>query len=281
MVIDFHTHTFPDKIAAATVRLMSDTSRLTAYTTGEETSLLASMREAGIDRSVVLPVITNPEKTESINRFSAEMNGKNGIYHLGGMHPNTPDMREETAKLPGLGLKGIKIHPVYQRTDIDDIRFLRLLEAAGEQGLFVVMHAGMDVGFPGKTRSSVEKIENALRQVGPVTLVLAHMGGWRQWERAEALALFPNTMIDTAFSLGSLHPTEPGFYKEEELPMLDAAGALRLIRVFGADRVLFGTDSPWADQKAALTDLRALPLTEEEKEKILFKNAETLLGVIA
>lgn len=277
MVIDFHTHTFPDRIAAATVRQMSEKARLTAFAPGDEAGLLASMRTAGIHKSVVLPVVTNPGKAESINRFSAERNGENGIFHLGGMHPDTPRMKEEMAKLPALGLKGIKIHPVYQQTDIDDARFLRLLEAAGEQGLFVVMHAGLDVGFPGQTQASAEKIVNALRQVGPVRLVLAHMGGWKQWTRGEGLAAFPHVMIDTAFSLGSIRPTVPDFYAESELPLLNETGFLRLIRLFGASRVLFGTDSPWTDQKTALADLCALPLAEEEKEAILHRNAEKLL----
>ena len=120
---------------------------------------------------------------------------------------------------------------------------------------------------------------NALRQTGPVTLVLAHMGGWKQWRQAEELAAFPNTMIDTAFSLGSIQPKVPGYYKEEELPLLDEEGFMRVLRAYGASRVLFGTDSPWADQKETLAAVRRLPLTPEEREAVLHKNAERLLGL--
>ncbi|MCH5197388.1 MAG: amidohydrolase family protein [Oscillospiraceae bacterium] len=277
-IIDFHTHTFPDKIAADTVQNMSDMSRLTAYTTGSEGALLASMKEAGITNSVVLPVVTNPEKTESINNFSAKLNGINGIYHLGGMHPHTPDMKKEMARIPSLGLKGIKIHPVYQYTDIDDPKFLELLYCAGENGLFVVMHAGLDVGFPGEEQAAVSKTANALKQVGDVTLVLAHMGGWKQWEQVYQLADFKNTYIDTAFSYGAIHPTEPDYYTPEELPLMDSEQFIKTIKIFGANRVLFGTDSPWTSQKSSLEDFLSLPLSEEEKEKILYKNAERLLG---
>ena len=277
MIIDFHTHTFPDKIAAAAVAHMSEAGRLTAFTDGSDAGLIASMQRAGIDRSVVLPVVTNPEKAGHINAFSAGCNGKTAVIHLGGMHPDTPDMKKETFAAAALGLKGIKIHPVYQRTDIDDIRFLRLLEAAGEAGLFVVTHAGLDVGFPGAEQASVPKIENALRQTGPVTLVLAHMGGWKQWAQAGALAAFPNVYVDTAFSLGRIRPTAPGYYHEEELPLLDGEGAVRLIRAFGAHRVLFGSDSPWADQAETLALFRQLPLTQEERELILYRNAGKLM----
>ena len=279
MIIDFHTHVFPDKIAAATVARMSEESRLTAFSDGTEAGLTASMRRAGIDLSVVLPVVTNPVKAGRINAYSASRSGKNGLIYLGGMHPDTPDLPAEMKAAAGLGLKGIKIHPVYQRTDIDDIRFLRLLDAAGENGLFVVMHAGLDVGFPGQTQADCGKIARALRQVGPVPLVLAHMGGWKQWEDAEALAAFENTYIDTAFSLGRIHPSVTGYYKEEDLPLLDEAGFARIVRAFGADRVLFGTDSPWVDRTAAVADFMRLPLTKEEKGSILYKNARRLLGI--
>ena len=278
MIIDFHTHTFPDKIAAATVAHMSEASRLTAFTDGSEAGLKASMQKSGVGASVVLPVVTNPAKAGSINAFSAARNGKDGVYHLGGIHPDTPELKKELRAAAALGLRGVKIHPVYQHTDINDIRFLRLLEAAGEAGLFVVTHAGLDVGFPGARQAACEKIEDALRQTGPVTLVLAHMGGWKQWAQAEALAAFPNVYIDTAFSLGRICPTVPGYYRDEELPLLDCEGAVRLIRAFGARRVLFGSDSPWADQAEALALFRQLPLTEEEREQILYKNAVRLMN---
>ena len=278
MIIDFHTHTFPDAIAAATVAHMSDASALTLFSDGTDGGLLASMDAAGIDRSVVLPVVTNPVKTSNINDFSARCNEKRGrVFHLGGLHPDTPDLPIEAARAARLGLRGVKVHPVYQRTDFDDIRFMRLLEAAGENGLFVVMHAGLDVGFPGAEYAAVPKIENALRQVGPVTLVLAHMGGWKQWAQAETLAAYPNVLIDTAFSFGRIQPKREGKYDESELPLMDDAAFLRQVRAFGADRVLFGTDSPWASQKDALSAVRALPLTDEEKDTILYKNAEKLL----
>ena len=278
-IIDFHTHTFPDKIAAGTIQNMSDMSRLTAFTNGTESALLASMKEADITNSVVLPVVTNPDKTESVNNFSVEMNGKDGIFHLGGIHPFTPGMKKEMARIASLGLRGVKIHPVYQYTDIDDPAFLDVLYAAGENGLFVVMHTGHDVGFPGEEQAVVEKTANALRQVGNVTMVLAHMGGWGQWEKSAMLAEFPNTYIDTAISYGCLHPTEPDYYTHEETRLLDAEGFIKIVEAFGAKRVLFGTDSPWSSQKDSLNDVLTLIKDDEDRELILHKNAERLLGI--
>ena len=86
-------------------------------------------------------------------------------------------------------------------------------------------------------------------------------------------------MIDTAFSLGTITPLEEGYYKEDELRLLEADTFCELVRAFGADRVVFGTDSPWDDQGAALEAIRALTLTEEEKEKILGGNAQRILEI--
>jgi hypothetical protein len=118
------------------------------------------------------------------------------------VHPDAPDWAEEMRRIASEGLKGVKIHPVYQGVDIDDPRYLRILTLAGELGLIVVMHAGNDIGFPGVVRCSPQMTYNALRQAGPVCLVMAHMGGWRNWDEAEMLAetsLEDNKLVNVIF----------------------------------------------------------------------------------
>jgi hypothetical protein len=51
-----------------------------------------------------------------------------------------------------------------------------------------------------------------------------------------------------------------------------------ILRAHGAQRVLFGTDSPWGDQAATLADIRALPLTDDERRLVFHENAARLLG---
>ena len=69
--------------------------------------------------------------------------------------------------------------------------------------------------------------------------------------------------MDTAFSMGYISP---------EL-------FVTLCRTHGADKVLFATDCPWGDPKRDLESFRAMPLTNEEQELILHRNAEKLLGL--
>lgn len=280
MVIDFHTHTFPDKIAASALEKLSCASHTRPFSDGTASGLSASAGAAGIDLSLVLPVATNTKQVPGINDFAAKTNettDSTGLLSFGCIHPDHPAWKEELSRVAALGLKGIKLHPVYQGVDFDDLRYLRILAWAGELGLIVVTHAGLDIGFPGVDRCSPAHIRRAVEQVGPVRLVLAHMGGWRQWEQAEELLADLPVLFDTAFSAGEIAPLNDGHYAPEELPMLDGNSLLRMIRAFGAERVLFGTDSPWSDQKASLDFLRSLPLEEAEREAILGGNARRLL----
>ena len=280
MIIDIHTHTFPDKIAAATLDKLKHLSHTIPFTDGTAAGLAASMARAGVDRSVVMPVATSPRQVPHVNDASARMNelgAQTGVLSFGCMHPDFDGWKEELARVRDLGLKGIKLHPQYQDTDFDDPRYLRILDRCGELGLVVLTHAGLDIGMPGKDNCAPEMVARVLEQVGPVKLVLAHMGGWRQWDRVEALLPGTGVYLDTSFSLGEITPLDDGHYRPGDLPLLDEAAFLRMVRRFGADRILFGTDSPWDDQETALARLRALPLEKSELDAILGGNARKLL----
>ena len=283
MIVDIHTHTFPDKIAGRTIEKLQGVSHSAAFSDGTAAGLRASMARAGVDRSVVLPVATHPGQVERVNDASARINEtteETGILSLGCIHPDFANWREELERVAALGLRGVKLHPVYQGVDLDDVRYLRILERCGELGLVVITHAGWDIGFPGQVNCSPQMVLRAVKQVGPVKLVLAHMGGWRCWDEVEELLWDTGVCLDTAFSLGSITPLNDGYYTPEDLPLLDEGGFMALVRKFGPHRVLFGTDSPWDDQAQAIARIRALPLTPEEREAILGGNAVKLLGPI-
>ena len=124
------------------------------------------------------------------------------------------------------------------------------------------------------------KIKNALRSVGPVRLILAHMGGWRCWDEVGETLADTGVLIDTSFSLGAMTPGSDGYYKTpRELALLDEERFVSLIRAFGSRRVLFGTDCPWGEQKAEIQKFLALPLTAEERDDILWGNGSHLLNI--
>lgn len=276
MVIDFHTHTFPDRIANGAIDKLSRTSGTMPYTDGTESGLLQSMSEAGVQYSVTLPVATNPDKVSRINDTAVLNQPQDGLIRFGAIHPDCPHWKEELIKLASNGCKGIKLHPVYQNVPLDDLRYLRILDCAGELGLIVVTHAGDDIGFPGVIRCSPAMALHAIEEVGPVKLVLAHMGGWHCWDEVNRLLVDTPALLDTSFCTGSI-ALRPECTQDRDLGLMSVEYFTDMIRCFGADRVLFGTDSPWASQKDAVSLLQSLPLTEKEKEQILWQNAASLL----
>ena len=281
MIIDFHAHTFPDAIAQNAVDKLKHNSHTLPFVDGTVSALQSSMARSGVDAAVVLPVATSARQVPHVNDASIRMNelaGETGVYSLGCMHPDFPDWHDELGRLARAGMRGIKLHPPYQGVDFDDPRYIRILDRAGELGLLVITHAGLDVGLPGAEQSTPDKLLRAVQAAGPVTLVLAHMGGWRCWEAVEQWLPGTGVYLDTSFSLGPMTPIEDGYYTSEAaLQRLSEAAFMRLIRLFGADHILFGTDSPWEDQKAEIEKIQNLPLTDAEKSAILGGNAERLL----
>lgn len=279
MIIDFHTHTFPDKIAANAIAHMQSLSHTCAYTSGTAKALINSMVQGNIDYSVVLPVITNPAKTVQINNISIAHDSSDGLVYFGGIHPDTENWSQELTRLADAGIKGIKLHPHYQNTDIGDIHYLRILDKAAQLGLIVVIHSGDDPAYPGVVRCSPEMTRKALAQINGGTIVLAHMGGMWNWDRVADQLSDTNVYIDTCTSLGKFEPMNDQFLDDPHLQLMNSEQFINLVRAFGSERILFGTDSPWADQKHYANAIKALPLTQRELDNILSENARRLLSL--
>ena len=267
MIVDFHTHIFPDKIAARTIEKLENIASVKAFTDGREHSLSASMQKAGVDLSVVLPVVTKPEQFDTVNEFAMQLNEKyqqqkTRLLSVGGIHPDTLDFRRELRVIKELGLLGIKLHPDYQNTYFDDIKYMRILDYASELGLISVVHAGVDIGFPDHVRCNPERIRKVIDQVQPENMVLAHYGSFDLWRGVEELLVGENVYLDTAYIFG----------------FIEDSTFLRILKNHGADKILFATDSPWSGQKESLEHLRALGLTKEELQQISGENAQNLLG---
>ena len=282
MIIDMHTHIFPEKIADATIEKLSRVAGIPAHTDGTLSNLKKSMDAAQINLSVILPVATNPRQVEKINSSSAALNEKffgEGIFSFGCIHPDASNYREELSRVKNFGLKGIKLHPVYQDTNLDDLKFLRVIDRAAELDLIVVTHAGLDIGFPGVVRCSPQMICRVVEEVGEFKFVAAHMGGWKNWAEVLELLADKNVFIDTAFSTGEMIARADVAELVFDTKLLDAAQFMTFVKTFGAEKILFGTDSPWSSQKVSLDFIKNLPLTADDKNKILGLNAQKLLGL--
>lgn len=275
MIIDVHTHTFPDKIAAGAIASMeqdivdSQGFVVKAARTGTFGDLSDSTMKAGIDLSIVCPVATNTRQPEKINRISAELNkhiDSTHIFNLGAIHPDCENYKEILDEIVAMELKGIKIHPDYQKTHFDDEKYIRIMDYAAGKGLVIITHAGEDVGLPGTVHCTPDRILNVWKHIQPEKLVLAHMGGWRKWDEVEEKLVGLPVYFDTAVCLNKDIPVH-----------LENEQFVRMVRNHGVEKVMFGTDSPWYDQKQALKDIRNTSLTEEEKKLVLGENSRRLL----
>lgn len=282
-IIDIHVHTFPEKIARSAIEKLSATSHTRPFSDGTNDGLMNSMKDSGIMLSVLQPVATKPEQVTSINNGAIRLNSQHAnIISFGAIHPDFENYASELSRISEAGVKGIKLHPVYQGVNIDDERFVRILACAAELGLIVMLHAGFDIGFPGNDFAHPKRILHALKSAGNVKIILAHMGGWRCWREAqEIFAGYDDVYIDTAFSHDEFVPNGDGYYSShEECIMLSDEEFVSVIKSFGAEKVLFGTDSPWASQSEYVKKFCGLSaLSEREKDLILYENSAKLLGL--
>lgn len=282
MIIDFHTHTFPDAISERVLAKLSRVSRTAYFTNGSTAGLLASMKQAGISYSVNLPVMTDAGQVEKVNSLltkEREALFDKGIITFGGMHPDYADYKAELTRLKEQGIKGIKLHPAYQKTDLGDIKMMRIIDCASGLGLIVLIHAGIDIGIYDHNYSPVSQILKVIHEIQPPKFVLAHMGGWGCWEDVERDLAGAPVWLDTAFSIGALTPSHEADGAPYRSYNLSDEDFVRLVRKHGSDRVLFATDSPWESQEDYIRRLQDTPLTEQEKHQIFCENARQLLSL--
>ncbi len=270
MIIDFHTHAFPEKIASRTIdALISNVARIcdypmTNHTDGTARGLLEVERRAGIELSVVLPIVTNPKQTETVNRVAKETNeADRGLYSFGSLHPADTQALAWVDRLAEDGFKGIKLHPEFQGFYADSDEAVEIYRRAAKYGMTVVLHAGRDIGYPPPEKTTPDMLLRVIDRVPDLCLVAAHLGGWRMWDEVAKKLVGTPIYFDTAFISD----------------FIDRQLARDIISAHGADRVLFGSDAPWEDPARTLEFLRTLELGIDDMKKICGKNAARLLGI--
>ena len=260
MVIDFHTHAFPNMLAERAIFKLGMDSGLFPHSDGTINGLRELMRRDGVDLAVLLPVATNPLNHSRINDFALANSG-DGILAFGSVHPDAPDVLEELDRLYSLGFKGIKLHPEYQNFFAGDDKMKPIYRKISELNLITVFHAGPDYGFRPPYHCMATELFGALRWLD-APVVAAHWGGVNQAEEVLCtLRGIPQLYLDTAFGYGTnIRP-----YAHE------------IIDVFGADHILFASDTPWHPPAWEMLLLETLSLEDQVMEAILSGNARRLL----
>ena len=269
MVIDFHTHVFPDKIAEKTIPYLMEKGNIRSFGNGTLSNLKEKMSESKTDISVVLPVCTKPSQFDSINKFALELNKFDNIYSFGGIHPDNDNIGDRLKILKKSGFRGIKLHPDYQETYIEDEKYYNILKSAIELDMYVTIHAGVDAAYlddvhcpPEKSAEVIDRLYNGVENPKPL-IILAHLGGIDMYDDVEKYLVGKPVYFDLAVILS----------------MAEKEQVERIIKALGADKVLYASDYPWSELKENVRLMNSLNLTDNEKDLIFYKNAEKILGI--
>ena len=260
MLIDFHTHCFPHKIAARAMESLSNESALVPPLNGTLEELQRGMDEGNVKLSVVLGIATNPHQQAAVNNYAAELNNNPNLVAFGSVHPFSDDYKYYVDFLCDNGIKGMKFQPFYQDFYVNDKQALKVYEYIASKGMVLFFHSGVDLLVKGDF-CSPKKVREVLDSLKYPKTVLAHMGGWGYGEEYFELVVGSDCYLDVSFS-----------YRYE-----DENTRAKFMQKHSTDKILFATDRPWTDAKTDIDLVKQLP--NDLSEKILYKNAKKLLGI--
>ena len=263
MLIDFHTHAFPDALAPRAMQNLSYAAGgLKPQTDGTAASLKERMKQDGVDMAVVLSIATNPTQQTKVNDFAIALNRDPVLFAFGSVHPDSPDALQELERLQAAGLKGVKFHPEYQGFYADDEKMKPIYRKISQLGLITLFHAGQDIGFLPPYHAMPEHLLGALKWLD-TPVVAAHWGGMGCTQAVLDRLCGENLYFDLSFGYGVIPKKQAQLIVEKHTP----------------DRLLFGSDLPWHRPQWEKRLLDTLELSEADREKICCGNARRLLNI--
>lgn len=258
--IDFHTHAFPDFLAEKAVsKLAEESGEYKPFHMGTIKELLATMNEAGVEKSLVANIATKPEQIAPILKWSKEIRSDR-ILPLASFYPKNPNWQSDVELIKYSGFRGIKLHPLYQNFFIDDSELYPVYETLQDSNIFILFHAGYDIAFDKQNNAAPFRIAKILKEFPQLTIIASHMGSWQDWDNVLDLLSGKNLYFDTSF----IHEIEPALRN-------------KILSKHSDELFLFGSDSPWLSQKQQIEFIDRLDISSDLKEKIFYKNGESFL----
>lgn len=175
-----------------------------------------------------------------------------------------------------LGLRGIKLLPMYAGFRPDEARLDPLWKYAQKHGLPVLMHTGTTFVSQAPLECTLPRHADAAAIRFPeVKMILAHLGHPYEGECVATIRKHPNVYADVS----ALH------YRPHQL-----YHSLMLVQEYGVwHKVLFGTDYPFTTVNASVDGIRKLNdmvegtklprLDEKEIEAMIHRDTLGLLGL--
>lgn len=266
MIIDFHAHVFPDKVAPHVIGELKTKGGFDVASDGTVEGLTSYMTGTELDHVVAMGVAVRPDLVTKTNDWLISINDPK-IIPFGSVHPDTPQPHKEIERLRQNGIKGLKFHSPFQQFRPDEKRMMPIYEAMGND-MVAFFHVGSGLSAKNETvLATPASMVNVIENFPELKVVAAHFGGFKIIEEAERSLVGRGLYLDTSWP-----------------PSLEGIGRdaiVRIINKHGAENILFGSDCPTADPVTEIQFIDSLDLNEREKELILGGNACKLLGLEA
>jgi uncharacterized protein len=256
-IFDVHAHAFPEKVCQKAVQQLEKYYDIKIPNLGSLQGLQESAKAAKVTHVALHMAATNPQQVEVANDWIGDVSSPN-IIGFGTLHPDYFQFTKEIERIYQKGIRGIKFHSEFQKFPLDDPRMWPIYEAL--EGRFIVM---FHMGDKTSSNSAPSKLAKVLDAFPKMQVIAAHLGGWFMWEEAENYLYQRDIYLDTSSTNWCLPPAKIAY----------------LIQKHGVDKVLFGSDYPITTHQEEVNGILNLPISEEDKEKILWHNGAKLFGL--
>jgi len=254
MIIDCHSHAYPDEVAIKLIPKIGRIYGIKPKYKGNVSGLLDTMKMASIDKSIVLTVANRKEHVLPSNNWCI---GIQNLYpeliFFGSIHPDFENPENEIERINDNGIKGIKLQPNAQRFYPDSERLFPIYQKLSDLGMILVFHTGDEVKPIKELYAHPKNFKTVLESFPDLTILLAHLGGYKTWDSLYYVLDYRNVWYDTAFI--------PENISDDRF--------IEIVNEIGIDKIVFGTDFPWADPKIAKAEIKRI---FGKKAKLILEN---------
>ncbi len=261
MIIDAHCHVWPEHIAPLV--LANRPAGIDVQQDGTIDGLIRTMDQAGIDMAMTLAIANVPKNVDRTNEFIGTVD-RSRFIPFGTVHPGLP-VEQNLRSLRDNGIRGVKLHPLFQSLSLGDPAVLDLLRALADAGVIVITHAGAGGDADANERGAPHHVRRIVDEIPHLALIACHYGGYLRIGEAAEHVIGSRAVLETSWP--------------PRLADFDARQLVEIIDRHGADRVVYGSDWPMTDPVAEIAAIRALGLAAEDEAAVLGGNLARILGI--
>ena len=277
MIIDFHTHIFPEAIRVNRERYFPAEPAFKLLYNSTESKLsgvkniIDTMDEQGVDISVIFGFPWETADTFKMHNdyiIDAVVRYPKRLVGLGCFDLLTPGAQSEAERCIENGLSGIGELAFYQSIMDDTIltRLEPIMAILRNKNLPILIHTNEPIGHPyfGKADMTIRQIDNLVSRFPNNTIVLAHWGGglfYFYLLKKQIKEHLTNVYFDTAAS--------PFLYDSKIYPVA--------VEILGPQKILFGSDYPLLNPQRYFNEIRSTGLSKDDIQCICGLNAARLL----